>query len=234
MPPSTKLVFVKAIWVLYSAWKVATASAPVSSCTLAHNIILVVSASPQQFMANMHSLPTATVLFLVWCRLIAAAPPAAPISTRRPQEKENMNDFIAKKREIFLVQMSLDTKRAEITKLEERALQVHTTCSAYHYISHGGFDRADSHSTIYIFIYHFQPSVFPGRCHAYRHCVVQTLAKSEGSTASHPSLISQHYCHCHGHRQGSVLWQVCPLREPSAQWSLQHPSQCRLCNADSL
>lgn len=35
-----------------------------------------------------------------------------------------MNDFIAKKREIFLVQMSLDTKRAEITKLEERALQV--------------------------------------------------------------------------------------------------------------
>ncbi|DBA67458.1 hypothetical protein WJX79_002798 [Trebouxia sp. C0005] len=56
-------------------------------------------------------------------RLIAAAPPAAPASTRRPQEKENMNDFIAKKREIFLVQMSLDTKRAEITKLEERALQ---------------------------------------------------------------------------------------------------------------
>ncbi|KAL3139582.1 Cilia- and flagella-associated protein 100 [Trebouxia sp. C0009 RCD-2024] len=56
-------------------------------------------------------------------RLIAAAPAAAPASTRRPQEKENMNDFIAKKREIFLVQMSLDTKRAEITKLEERALQ---------------------------------------------------------------------------------------------------------------
>ena len=39
-----------------------------------------------------------------------------------------MNDFIAKKREIFLVQMSLDTKRAEITKLEERALQVRTLC----------------------------------------------------------------------------------------------------------
>ncbi len=64
------------------------------------------------------------------CRLIAAAPPAAPASTRRPQEKENMNDFIAKKREIFLVQMSLDTKRAEITKLEERALQVHTSHAA--------------------------------------------------------------------------------------------------------
>ena len=57
-------------------------------------------------------------------RLIAAAQPAAPPSTRRPKEQENMNDFIAKKREIFLVQMSLDTKRAEITKLEERALQV--------------------------------------------------------------------------------------------------------------
>ncbi len=41
-----------------------------------------------------------------------------------------MNDFIAKKREIFLVQMSLDTKRAEITKLEERALQVHTSHAA--------------------------------------------------------------------------------------------------------
>ena len=64
-----------------------------------------------------------------WCRLIAA-PPAAPASTRRPQEKENMNDFIAKKREIFLVQMSLDTKRAEITKLEERALQVPQPCFA--------------------------------------------------------------------------------------------------------
>ena len=41
----------------------------------------------------------------------------------RRREKENMGDFIAKKREIFLVQMSLDTKRAEIRKLEERALQ---------------------------------------------------------------------------------------------------------------
>jgi len=36
-------------------------------------------------------------------------------------EKENMSDFIAKKREIFLVQMSLNTKRSEIRKLEERA-----------------------------------------------------------------------------------------------------------------
>ena len=37
---------------------------------------------------------------------------------QRPQ-KENVAEFVARKREIFLVQMSLDTKRAEI-----RALQV--------------------------------------------------------------------------------------------------------------
>jgi hypothetical protein len=36
-------------------------------------------------------------------------------------EKENMAEFIAKKREMFLVQMSLDTKREEIRKLEEKA-----------------------------------------------------------------------------------------------------------------
>jgi arginine deiminase len=41
----------------------------------------------------------------------------------RRKEKEHMGDFIAKKREMFLVQMSLDTKRAEIRKLEERAQQ---------------------------------------------------------------------------------------------------------------
>jgi len=32
-----------------------------------------------------------------------------------------MGEFIAKKREMFLVQMSLDTKREEIRKLEEKA-----------------------------------------------------------------------------------------------------------------
>lgn len=36
-------------------------------------------------------------------------------------EKENMSEYIAKKREMFLVQMSLDTKREEIRKLEEKA-----------------------------------------------------------------------------------------------------------------
>lgn len=43
------------------------------------------------------------------------------ISNDRQQEKESMAEFIAKKREMFLVQMSLDTKREEIRKLEEKA-----------------------------------------------------------------------------------------------------------------
>jgi hypothetical protein len=51
--------------------------------------------------------------------LVAAA--TAAISNDRLREKENMTDFIAKKREMFLVQMSLDTKREEIRKLEEKA-----------------------------------------------------------------------------------------------------------------
>jgi hypothetical protein len=51
--------------------------------------------------------------------LVAAA--TAAISNDRRREKENMATFIAKKREMFLVQMSLDTKREEIRKLEEKA-----------------------------------------------------------------------------------------------------------------
>ena len=47
--------------------------------------------------------------------LVAAA--TAAISQDRRREKENMADFIAKKREMFLVQMSLDTKREEIRKV---------------------------------------------------------------------------------------------------------------------
>lgn len=39
----------------------------------------------------------------------------------RRQEKENTAEFVEKKREMFLVQMSLDTKREEIRKLEEKA-----------------------------------------------------------------------------------------------------------------
>merc|ERR1711871_794346 len=39
----------------------------------------------------------------------------------RRREKENLAEFISKKRDMFLVQMSLDTKKAEIKKLEEAA-----------------------------------------------------------------------------------------------------------------
>eukprot|EP01006_Ploeotia_vitrea_P033676 TRINITY_DN65621_c10_g2_i3.p1 TRINITY_DN65621_c10_g2~~TRINITY_DN65621_c10_g2_i3.p1 ORF type:complete len:553 (+),score=326.43 TRINITY_DN65621_c10_g2_i3:863-2521(+) len=42
-----------------------------------------------------------------------------PSSTRR--DRESMAEFIAKKRDMFLIQMSLDTKREEIRKLEEKA-----------------------------------------------------------------------------------------------------------------
>merc|ERR1740138_299330 len=48
------------------------------------------------------------------------------IANDRRQEKENMAEFIAKKREMFLVQMSLDTKREEIRKLEEDAIRFDT------------------------------------------------------------------------------------------------------------
>jgi hypothetical protein len=38
-------------------------------------------------------------------------------------EKENICAFIAKKREIFFVQLSLDIKREEMGRLKERAQQ---------------------------------------------------------------------------------------------------------------
>jgi len=41
----------------------------------------------------------------------------------RREKKENVADFVAKKREMFLVQMSLDVKKAEILKLDEKAKQ---------------------------------------------------------------------------------------------------------------
>jgi hypothetical protein len=39
------------------------------------------------------------------------------------REKENVADFVAKKREMFLVQMNLDVKNAEIKKLNDKTLQ---------------------------------------------------------------------------------------------------------------
>ncbi|CAE7312076.1 FAP100 [Symbiodinium sp. CCMP2456] len=44
-----------------------------------------------------------------------------PIGRDARREKENIADFVAKKREMFLVQMSLDVKKAEILKLDARA-----------------------------------------------------------------------------------------------------------------
>eukprot|EP00762_Andalucia_godoyi_P000067 ANDGO_02278.mRNA.1 hypothetical protein PHYSODRAFT_330169 len=40
-----------------------------------------------------------------------------------PKEKENLAEYIAKKREMFLVQMSLDAKRSEIRNLEDKATE---------------------------------------------------------------------------------------------------------------
>lgn len=50
-----------------------------------------------------------------------AAPKPDRMFQGRRREKENMADFVAKKRDMFLIQMSLDTKRQEIQKLEEKA-----------------------------------------------------------------------------------------------------------------
>jgi hypothetical protein len=43
-------------------------------------------------------------------------------STIKGQDRESILDLIAKKREMFLVQMSLDIKRDEIRKLEEKTM----------------------------------------------------------------------------------------------------------------
>lgn len=48
---------------------------------------------------------------------------ARPQQPRRA-ELDNMAGFIAKKREIFLVQMALDIRSAEMRRLGERARQV--------------------------------------------------------------------------------------------------------------
>lgn len=53
--------------------------------------------------------------------LVAAATATISSSGDRRREKENMTSFLARKREMFLVQMALDTKREEIRKLEEKA-----------------------------------------------------------------------------------------------------------------
>jgi ribosomal protein S6 len=51
---------------------------------------------------------------------LVAAATAAMTSTQR-REREQLTSFISKKREMFLLQMALDTKREEIQKLEHKA-----------------------------------------------------------------------------------------------------------------
>lgn len=57
------------------------------------------------------------------CGASAARPDVRPEGLGRDarRDKENISDFVAKKREMFLVQMSLDVKKAEILKLDARA-----------------------------------------------------------------------------------------------------------------
>jgi hypothetical protein len=55
-------------------------------------------------------------------RGILAAATDALSKERRREPKETMSNFIAQKREMFFVQMALDTKRQEIQKLEQKAL----------------------------------------------------------------------------------------------------------------
>ena len=49
---------------------------------------------------------------------------ASQLPLPRRVEKENLAAFIAKKREIFMVQMSLDIKRQELRRLVQQAAQV--------------------------------------------------------------------------------------------------------------
>lgn len=49
---------------------------------------------------------------------------ASQLPPPRRVEKENLAAFIAKKREIFMVQMSLDIKQQEMQRLAQRAAQV--------------------------------------------------------------------------------------------------------------
>ena len=52
-------------------------------------------------------------------------PPIAQTTNflQQRETRENMKDFIDMKRELFLVQLDLDTKRDEIRKLEEKSRQ---------------------------------------------------------------------------------------------------------------
>ena len=46
------------------------------------------------------------------------------VTPKKLVEKENISIYIAKKREIFFVQLSLNIKRTEMARLEEKAAAV--------------------------------------------------------------------------------------------------------------
>ncbi|CEM00850.1 unnamed protein product [Vitrella brassicaformis CCMP3155] len=54
-------------------------------------------------------------------KFLPMVPTGASFPREMRREKEDLRSFIAKKREMFLVQMSLDIKKAEILKLHEKA-----------------------------------------------------------------------------------------------------------------
>jgi hypothetical protein len=67
--------------------------------------------------------------------LVTAA--TAAIARDRQRDKESMDEFISKKRAIFLVQMSLDIKREEISKLENKVrLTLKRHIPTYDVLSH--------------------------------------------------------------------------------------------------
>ena len=67
------------------------------------------------------------------CHHLGSSPRTQPIcrqgagrlvTPKRLVEKENISIYIAKKREIFFVQLSLNIKRTEMARLEDKAAQV--------------------------------------------------------------------------------------------------------------
>lgn len=73
-----------------------------------------------------------------------------PQARARRAELENMARFIAKKREIFLVQMALDIKSAEMRRLGDRARQARA--SPYH-------SQSDSHVHHFIALIRWQATM---------------------------------------------------------------------------
>ena len=111
-----------------------------------------------------------------------------------------MNDFIAKKREIFLVQMSLDTKRAEITKLEERALQVHQAPCALSDCTH-----ARTHVYIWSLMVLTVPFIALCQCHNRSLMQAANVHKAVVDLGLDAKCLHQLVGLCHHHQQFTQL-----------------------------